>query len=168
MKRNFLSIFTLAIALMVVASGTAFAASSSYSGTITIDEGEAMYPEAYVTYNADDYDFGTTYTYNVSTLAWEGTEPASSVISVESDSSTVTLTNKSGNPINITLTGTNKDLNVVINGKGSPVKLTLSDLTLNSSIRALQVKKSDCYLYLEGTNTLSSNAGRTSFITVST
>lgn len=159
MKRNYLSILTLAIALMVIASGTAFAASSSYSGTITIDEGEALYPEAYVTYNADDYDFGTTYTYNVSTMAWEGTAPASSVITVESDSSTVTMTNKSGNPISITLTGTNKDLNVVINGKGSPVKLTLSDLTLNSSIRALQVKKSDCYLYLEGTNSLSADAG---------
>lgn len=159
MKRNYLSILTLAIALMVIASGTAFAASSSYSGTITIDEGEALYPEAYVTYNADDYDFGTTYTYNVSTMAWEGTAPASSVISVESESSTVTMTNKSGNPISITLTGTNKDLNVVINGKGSPVKLTLSDLTLNSSIRALQVKKSDCYIFLEGTNSLSADAG---------
>jgi hypothetical protein len=159
MKRNYLSILTLAIALMVIASGTAFAASSSYSGTITIDEGEALYPEAYVTYNADDYDFGTTYTYNVSTMAWEGTAPASSVISVESESSTVTMTNKSGNPISITLTGTNKNLNVVINGKGSPVKLTLSDLTLNSSIRALQVKKSDCYIFLEGTNSLSADAG---------
>ncbi len=159
MKRKFSSILVLAIALMVMASGTAFAASSSYSGTITVEEGEALYPDAYKTYDADDYDFGTTYTYNVSTMGWVGTSPASSAISVESDSSTVTFTNKSGNPISIKLTGTNKDLNVVINGKGSPVKLTLSDLTLNSSTRALQVKKSDCYLYLEGTNSLSADAG---------
>ncbi len=158
MKRRFTSVVAIAMVLMVLTSGTAFAANKAYTGTITVEEGEALYPDTYQTYNADDYDFGTDYTYNVSTKSWSGTAPDSSIISVEVEAASVTLTNKSGSPISLTLTGSNSDLNVVINGKGSPVKLTLSNLTLNSSSRAIQVKKSDCYLYLEGSNNLSADA----------
>ncbi len=159
MKHKTIQRITAVLVILAMACTSVFASSAtSYSGTVSVvTDAENLYPSTYETYDASDYDFGTDYPYNVKTMSWEGESP--STIPVEVSGNSVPMTNPSGKPISIVLPGTNSDLNVVINGKGSPVKLTLSDCTLNSSTRALQIKKSDCYLYLVGTNSLSADAG---------
>ena len=161
MKHRFLHYITAVLAILTLTCCSLFAAdATTYSGTVSaVTDAENLYPATYSTYDAGDYDFGVDYVYNVGTLSWEGTEPGSKVISVEVDGASVSFTNKSDKPISIVLTGSNSDLNVVINGKGQAVRLTLRNVTLNSASRPIQIKKSDCYLCLEGTNSLSANAG---------
>ena len=144
--------------------GTGTANSTAYSGTISLTtSATAKYPS---TYSESDYtqwqsyNFGTEYVFNVSTGEWETTSPQDAGVATVTYKANKSLkvVNTSSNPISIKLTGSNSSFKVVIEGNNQPVKVTLSDLSLTSDDRALNIKESSVsYVVLEGSNSLETN-----------
>lgn len=131
--------------------------SAPASGTATYST-SAMYPD---TYSEEDYtcwqtyDFGTEYVFNVETKQWEGEAPSESTAEVTIKSKNLKVVNLTDKPLNIRLTGTNSAFKVTVEGNGQAVKVTLDNVSLTSSDRALNIKDSSVsYVVLEGENSL--------------
>ena len=131
-----------------------------YSNTISISsEGTNIYPS---NYDKSDYikwqtyDFGTEYVFNVETSSWVGTSPVESgAAEVTLKASSLKIVNKLNTPINIRLKGTNESFKVTVEANSQPVKLSLDNLDLVSSDRALNIKDSSVsYIVLTGNNSL--------------
>ena len=166
-KYNLLAVLLLLIALLVscntdISSGSTSGTSNTkdYQNSVSVTtDAENLYPE---TYDEDDYtswktyDFGTQYVFDVSTKTWVGASPADSgVAKVTLKDNSLKVTNKLDSAINIALTGSDSLFKVVIEGNSQPVKITLDDLNLVSSDRALNIKASSVsYVVLEGENSL--------------
>ena len=145
-------------------SATTYSSNSTYKSTITTDlDGENLYPD---TYNESDYtswqsyDFGTEYVFNVETMTWEGTSPVETGVvtdktKAKNADTSINLVNNTEAPISIRLTGTNDAFKFVIDGNGQAVRLTLDNLNLTSTDRAINIKNSSVsYVVLEGENSL--------------
>lgn len=145
-------------------SATSYSSTSTYTSTVSTDlDGENLYPD---TYDESDYtswqsyDFGTEYVYNVETRSWEGTSPVETGVvtdktKAKNADTSINLVNNMDAPISIRLTGTNETFKFVIDGNGQAVKLTLDDLSITSTDRAINIKNSSVsYVVLEGENSL--------------
>ena len=143
---------------------TATANTTTYSSTISaMLDGENLYPD---TYDESDYtswqsyDFGTEYVYNVETMTWEGTSPVEAGVvtdktKAKNADTSINLVNNTDAPISIRLTGANETFKFVIDGNGQAVKLTLDNLNLTSTDRAINIKNSTVsYVVLEGESSL--------------
>ena len=139
--------------------GTTTTNTTTYSSTISVTlDGENLYPD---TYDESDYtqwqtyDFGTEYVFNVETKEWVGDAPSEDVATVTVKAKNLKVTNLTDSPLNIRLTGTNETFKVTIEGNGQAVKVTLDNLDLTSTDRALNIKSSSvAYIVLEGENSL--------------
>ena len=126
-------------------------------------DGENLYPD---TYSESDYtswqsyDFGTEYVYNVETKTWVGTSPVETGVvtdktKAKNADTSINLVNNTDAPISIRLTGTNETFKFVLDGNGQAVKLTLDNLNLTSTDRAINIKNSSVsYVVLEGESSL--------------
>lgn len=163
-RLSFLTTLIVLIAMLVscnldaASSGTANTSTYKEAVSVTSDS-ENLYPS---TYNEEDYtswttyDFGTEYVFNVNTETWEGTSPEEAgVATVTLKSASLKVVNTSSSAINIRLTGSNSSFKVTVEGNSQAVKVTLDNLNLTSSDRALNIKSSSVsYVVLEGENSL--------------
>lgn len=164
-RLSFLTTLIVLIAMLVscnldAASSSGTANTSTYKEAVSVTlDSENLYPS---TYNEEDYtswttyDFGTEYVFNVNTKTWEGTSPADAgVATVTVKDSSLKVVNTSSSAINIRLTGSNSSFKVTVEGNSQAVKVTLDNLNLTSSDRALNIKSSSVsYVVLEGQNSL--------------
>ena len=147
----------------VVSGSSGTGNTSTYRNTVSVTiDADNIYPDSYdeTDYTSwTTYDFGTEYAFNVETKTWVGTSPDETAVTVDTSvEGELTIKNSTKNPLNIRLTGTNADLSVVINGNKQAVKVTLDNLSLTSTARALNIKKSSAtYIVLEGQNSLETN-----------
>ncbi len=144
----------------VVSGSSGTGNTSTYRNTVSVTiDADNIYPDSYdeTDYTSwTTYDFGTEYAFNVETKTWVGTSPDETAVTVDTSvEGELTIKNSTKNPLNIRLTGTNADLSVVINGNKQAVKVTLDNLSLTGTARALNIKKSSAtYIVLEGQNSL--------------
>lgn len=164
-RLSFLTTLIVLIAMLVscnldAASSSGTANTSTYKEAVSVtSDSENLYPS---TYNEEDYtswttyDFGTEYVFNVNTETWEGTSPEEAgVATVTLKSASLKVVNTSSSAINIRLTGSNSSFKVTVEGNSQAVKVTLDNLNLTSSDRALNIKSSSVsYVVLEGENSL--------------
>jgi len=144
----------------VVSGSSGTGNTSTYRNTVSVTiDADNIYPDSYdeTDYTSwTTYDFGTEYAFNVETKTWVGTSPDETAVTVDTSvEGELTIKNSTKNPLNIRLTGTNADLSVVVNGNKQAVKVTLDNLSLTGTARALNIKKSSAtYIVLEGQNSL--------------
>ena len=133
---------------------------AEYSNFIELSaDSDNLYP---VTYNEADYtswqtyDFGTEYTFDVSSKTWTGTSPLETgIVSETLKSKSLKLVNLTDSPLNIRLTGNNSSFKITIDGNAQAVKITFDNLNLVSEDRAVNIKNSSAsYIVLEGSSSL--------------